>query len=385
MTLDHDEWGPSTRASPSPTAGPSRRTSLGGACARSLLRRGPPSRARDVFGVPRGGRSRRRRGARRFERRRIERIRRLERRRKLGRRRLERGVGRRERGRGRGLGLGLAGRRRRRGRERHASGLRSGRHRQHAAGHGHAGCDGDRGRRDHVHQRRRRRQLRQGRDVDRGADVRGQRLPEGDRGRERSARALRRRDDDGLQRPNGSLSGRRLPTGRRRLRSRRLLGPVHHRGPRVRGEQGLVPVQRVRPELRDGRRLRQQPHAGAVRRSPRCGGRRERHELRPLHRHHRRDRLRLQPRPRAARLQGRRRRQQDLRDQVSHAPGRRDPRVLDLACAGRAIVAVRLQLPRGGGPGRMRRARRGRSARRVDRHPGAPRCKRRRRSTRSRE
>ena len=106
------------------------------------------------------------------------------------------------------------------------------------------------------------------------------------------------------------------------LRARRVLGPCTTEGLAFVGNKSWYQcngyVQSYVTD--DGTASSADP--GAVRRTPRSGRRRQRHELRALHRHHRRNRLRLQPRPGAARLQGRRGRQQDLRDEVPHAARR---------------------------------------------------------------
>ena len=112
------------------------------------------------------------------------------------------------------------------------------------------------------------------------------------------------------------------------------------------GQQVLVPVQRLRPELRDRRRDARERHPGAVRGALAPGVGVNVMSTTLCTGHDRRERLRLQPRPRAARLQGGRGGEQDLRHEVPHAARRRDARVLDPPGAGRAVGAVRVQLPR---------------------------------------
>jgi len=64
------------------------------------------------------------------------------------------------------------------------------------------------------------------------------------------------------------------------------MGPLRHGGPRVRGQQGLVFMRRLRPEYVHSRRHQEQRDPGPVRRPSRSGNRSECHELHALHKHY---------------------------------------------------------------------------------------------------
>ena len=115
----------------------------------------------------------------------------------------------------------------------------------------------------HLHERRERRSVRPGR----------RRLVQGDRVRrglqrdalrhgvpdarpgERPDHAVQRRHVHDLRGPDRALPARRLlPRQHRLLSTDGVLGSLHHGGPRLRRQQALVRVRRLRRELRDRRR-----------------------------------------------------------------------------------------------------------------------------------